>query len=82
MVGFSYPYDQMLDLTKACTFLTILDHHATAEAAVGVLLKKPKVQGRFDMSKSGAILAWEWFYIDTEPPMPIPQFQGRYLSGR
>lgn len=67
MVDFTYPYDAMMSVTRSCSSLTILDHHATAQAALEPLLKKDKVQGRFDMTKSSAILAWEWFNIDMEP---------------
>ena len=80
MVDFCYPYDQMVDLTNSCNSLTILDHHATSQRAIAPLLKKARVQGRFDMKKSGAILAWEWFNIDIDPPKLLLHIQDRDLS--
>lgn len=79
MVDFTYPYDAMMSVTRSCSGLTILDHHATAQAALEPLLKKDKVQGRFDMTKSIAILAWERFNFDTDPPKLLLHIKNRDL---
>lgn len=65
--------------------LTILDHHKTAEASLAGLPQKPecvilgatKVSIVFDMSRSGATLAWEHFH----PERGVPEFF-RYLEDR
>lgn len=79
MVDFSYKMemiDAMLNLTKS---ITIIDHHKTAEAEIMPALQEGLVDGIFDMTKSGAMLAWEWFHGDQEPPQLIRHIQDRDL---
>lgn len=52
----------------------ILDHHKTAEVALSGLQ-----YARFDQTKSGAILAWEFAKPDTEPPEILRYVQDRDL---
>lgn len=64
IVDFSYPRDVLEALQKRCKSVVVLDHHKTAEEALRGL------KGcYFDMKKSGAVLAWEYFH----PGVPIPQ---------
>jgi len=64
MVDISYPRDQLEELAKRCAELTVLDHHATArEDLEGVPF------AIFDMNKSGARLAWEFWH----PHEPLPK---------
>lgn len=78
IVDFSWPFDheareQLLALAARCE-LTVLDHHKTAREALEGL-----DFAHFDMSKSGAVLAWEYFQ-NVEPAEdaygvrgPVPQ---------
>lgn len=52
----------------------ILDHHVTAQAA---LLGLPNVI--FDMQRSGAMIAWQYFHPDTEVPPLFHYVQDRDL---
>lgn len=62
IVDFSYPRDVMEELIARCD-VTVLDHHKTAEAALGGL------QGVFfDMKECGASLVWRYF----NPKYPAP----------
>ena len=73
IIDFSYPRDVLERLLReTCSSLTVLDHHATAEAD---LRGMPGCV--FDMSKSGAVLAWEHFH----PGRPVPEFL-LYLQDR
>lgn len=65
ILDFSYPRQQLLDLFTHCSELVVLDHHATAEKDLAGL-----EFCRFDMNKSGAVLAWEYFH----PMRPVPDF--------
>lgn len=79
MVDFSYKMemiDAMLNLAKS---ITIIDHHKTAEAEIMPALQEGLIDGIFDMTKSGAMLAWEWFHPDQEPPQLIRHIQDRDL---
>ena len=42
--------------------VTILDHHKTAQADVAALRLEDNLNMNFDMTKSGARLAWEYFF--------------------
>ena len=62
MVDFSYGRDVIEQLAASTADLFILDHHVTAQAALAGL-----PYAHFDMTKSGAVLAWEWAH-----PEPVP----------
>lgn len=66
IVDFSYSRDVLIHLHEnVCNLLQVLDHHATAEKDLEGL---PFC--RFDMNKSGAVLAWEHFH----PKHAVPKF--------
>ncbi len=78
MVDFSYKRDVIDEMARQCKSLLILDHHKTAEADLDGVFDHPKVSGVFDMDRSGAMLAWDWYY-HTIPPMLIRHIQDRDL---
>ena len=57
VVDFSYPRDVMERMASEANSLVVLDHHKTAEADC-----KGLPFCTFDMSKSGARLAWEYLW--------------------
>lgn len=69
LLDFSYKRAVLHDIVAVATSVTVLDHHKTAAADLGDLLESPEsgLRGRFDMNKSGARLAWEWFHADEAP---------------
>jgi oligoribonuclease NrnB/cAMP/cGMP phosphodiesterase (DHH superfamily) len=62
-LDFSYPRETHDELHARGVKQVILDHHKTAEEDL-----KGLDYAVFDMSKSGALLAWEYFFQDREPP--------------
>jgi oligoribonuclease NrnB/cAMP/cGMP phosphodiesterase (DHH superfamily) len=62
IVDFSFKREQLEKIKKVAKSLVVLDHHKTAMADLQGL-----PYARFDMSKSGARLAWEFFFIDKKP---------------
>lgn len=72
ILDFSYPRDTLLALADACDEVLVLDHHRSAQAELAGL---PFT--RFDMDKSGAVLAWEYFHQDEPVPMLL-----RYVDDR
>lgn len=60
MIDISYPRPDMEALAASVKSLRVLDHHKTAQAALEGF---PNTV--FDMSKSGAMLAWEEFFPNT-----------------
>lgn len=73
MVDFSFPREQLI---KCPNKIVILDHHATAKEN---LVDLPiNILAKFDMTKCGCILAWEYFF-DTMYPAPLLYIQDRDL---
>ncbi len=62
MVDFSYKRDVIERLAASTASFCILDHHVTAQAALAGL-----PYAHFDMTKSGAVLAWEWAHREPVP---------------
>jgi len=79
LVDFSYKKDVLLDMLKVAASITILDHHVSAEKDLSELLEAGKINGLFDMNKSGAMLAWEWFNPGLPAPVLINHVQDRDL---
>lgn len=71
---FSYPRDVLDELRSRASKLVILDHHKTAKEALegfpGAI---------FDMNKSGAVLAWEYFHPNEPVPLLLQHVQDRDL---
>ncbi|MED5260908.1 MAG: DHHA1 domain-containing protein [Myxococcota bacterium] len=73
-VDMSPSNDEMRALATQVQELTVLDHHVTArdryelEPSVVELMVSEGHRIHFDMSHSGAILAWQHFHPDQEPP--------------
>jgi oligoribonuclease NrnB/cAMP/cGMP phosphodiesterase (DHH superfamily) len=63
ILDFSYPRNSLELLRGMCDTLVVLDHHKTAEEDLAGL-----DYAIFDMDKSGAVLAWEYFH----PGKPVP----------
>jgi len=63
IVDFSFPREVLLGLHERCE-VRVIDHHATAQEAL-----KGLHFAQFDMTKSGAVLTWEYFH----PNVPVPE---------
>lgn len=72
IVDFSYPRDVLLEMHQKAKSLIVIDHHVTAQEALAGL-----DFCIFDMSKSGAVLAWEYFH----PGKPLPRLMA-YVQDR
>jgi oligoribonuclease NrnB/cAMP/cGMP phosphodiesterase (DHH superfamily) len=74
IVDFSYKREVLRQMSIEAASLVVLDHHKTAENELKGLGKELKELGhiayiKFDMKKSGARLAWEYFNGDECPPL-------------
>jgi oligoribonuclease NrnB/cAMP/cGMP phosphodiesterase (DHH superfamily) len=63
IIDFSYPKDILRDLNNRMKKLVVLDHHKTAEEDL-----RGEPYAIFDMNRSGAVMAWEYFH----PSIPVP----------
>ena len=74
VVDFSYPREVMVSWEKIASTLLVLDHHKTAqEALLGLSFAS------FNMNKSGAVLAWEYWHPNSRVPTLIQYVQDRDL---
>lgn len=72
ILDFSYPKDILEELKTRVKSLVVLDHHKTAMDDL-----KDLDYAIFDMNKSGATLAWNYFHADK----PVPNLF-RYIEDR
>ena len=73
IVDFSYPREILLEVATENRVL-VLDHHKTAQEDLAGL-----PFAKFDLNKSGAILAWEHFHPDKPAPLLLHYIQDRDL---
>ncbi|MDF2435450.1 MAG: uncharacterized protein JWP44_5081 [Mucilaginibacter sp.] len=74
IVDFSYARDVLDELRSRVEKLVVLDHHKTAEEAL-----RGCEYAHFDMTKSGAVLAWEYFHPNASMPPLLRHIQDRDL---
>jgi len=74
LVDFSYPRTTLLEMHAVADSLVVLDHHKTAQADLEGL-----DFAHFDMDRSGAVIAWEYFHPDIPVPYAIKLIQDRDL---
>lgn len=82
IVDFSYPVEQFDKICELANYVYLLDHHKTAIEAYkinGYEKLKPNTTVLFDETKSGAMLAWEYYHPDKEVPTLIKYIQDRDL---
>jgi oligoribonuclease NrnB/cAMP/cGMP phosphodiesterase (DHH superfamily) len=76
IVDFSYPLDVLAEIAEYVCDVVVIDHHKTAKEALEKF-KHPRVTVFFDMTKSGALMTWEYFHrYPAEAPsdigLPVP----------
>ncbi len=78
LVDFSYPKDVLQGLAMAADSVLILDHHKTAQADLDGF-SAPNAEIVFDMNRSGAGLAWDYFFPSMERPAFLNAVEDRDL---
>ena len=78
ILDFSYKRDVLLDLAERALTVVVLDHHKTAQEDLSNHMPE-NVFVLFDMKKSGAMLAWEYFFPGAPVPILIQHVQDRDL---
>ncbi|RDH86425.1 MAG: phosphohydrolase [endosymbiont of Escarpia spicata] len=79
IVDFSYPYEVLAKMADEARQIFLLDHHENANADLSRLFDDNTIIGQFDLEKSGAILAWEFFHPGKEPPQLLKHIEDRDL---
>lgn len=76
LVDFAYKRPEMLHMAEQAQSILVLDHHKSAQAE---LVDLPgNVLVNFDLTRSGAMLAWQWFHT-TPAPIIVQHVQDRDL---
>lgn len=73
ILDFSYPRDDLERLAERCK-VVVLDHHKTSQEALAGL-----PFAHFDMERSGAGMAWDYFNPGTPRPLLINHIEDRDL---
>ena len=80
MVDFSYKRPVLEEIIAQARAVLVLDHHKTAEEDLdGLDGVRKGVEIQFDQSRSGAVLAWEWFHPHEAVPRLLRHVQDRDL---
>ncbi len=79
IVDFSYKRPVLEDMMKLAKHITVLDHHKTAAEDLQSMPDTAHFECLFDMTKSGARLAWEWFHPHAEVPRLVRIVEDRDL---
>ena len=67
LLDIAFPMKVLAHILQHAKSVVLVDHHISAEADVAIIPPNQKI---FDMKRSGAALAWEYFH----PGQPIPKF--------
>lgn len=80
IVDFSYKRDVLLEMAAQANTIVVLDHHQSAEADLeGINDVAPNVLAVFDMARSGARMAWDYFFPGKKPPRLLQHVEDRDL---
>ena len=74
ILDFSFDNKTIKKMIEEANSLLVIDHHKSAMVELHDISNT-----YFDMTKSGAMLAWEWFHPGKEPPKFIRYIQDRDL---
>lgn len=74
IVDFSYPRDVLEEMTLVVDSLLVLDHHKTSSEALDGF-----PHAVFDMERSGAAMAWDYFHPSVKRPPLVEYVQDRDL---
>jgi hypothetical protein len=69
ILDFSYDAEVLMEMAKYAKVI-VLDHHKTAEEKLKPLIGKQNPHVVFDMNRSGALMAWEYFHGDGFKDVP------------
>lgn len=79
VVDFSYKLPATLKLCEMARHVVLLDHHKSAKEELCCMDAPSNLYAKFDMDRSGAILAWEYFFLGDAPPTLLRHVQDRDL---
>ena len=89
IVDFSYPLETLMVMAETAESVLVLDHHKTAQADLKEIPAAgphhnyhqvaPRLHALFDMNRSGAGTAWDYFFLGEPRPALINHIEDRDL---
>lgn len=80
ILDFSFKKDILLDMCKTANKVVLIDHHKSAMEDLSSIENKPdNLEIIFDMTKSGTLLTWEYFFPDEYPSKMVNMISDRDL---
>lgn len=89
IVDFSYPLATLTEMALVAESVLVLDHHKTAQADLKDVYPAgpqhkysqvvPRLSALFDMNRSGAGIAWDYFFLGEPRPALINHIEDRDL---
>lgn len=81
ILDFSYSPEKLDAILETAHRVVLIDHHITAISSIKEYFANYSVikEWVLDVSKSGAMLTWEYFYPGIEPPLLVKYVQDRDL---
>lgn len=79
VVDFSFPRQQLIDLSRRVERLVLLDHHATAQADLDGIAEEAPITVTFDMGRSGAGITWDVLFDGAPRPQIVAYVEDRDL---
>ena len=79
ILDFSFPPDVLRDMAQHAAKIVLLDHHKSAAEQWSSIAPIPNVALQFDMDRSGAQLAWDYFHVGSVRPPLIDHIGDRDL---
>ena len=79
ILDFSFPPDVLGDMAQHAAKIVLLDHHKSAAKQWTYIEPVPNVELQFDMDRSGAQMAWDYFHAGAARPPLIDHIGDRDL---
>jgi hypothetical protein len=79
ILDFSFPPDVLGDMAQHAAKIVLLDHHKSAAEQWTHINPAPNVELHFDMDRSGAQMAWDYFHAGAARPPLIDHIGDRDL---
>ena len=77
LVDFSYKRGVLIEMATKAKSVLIIDHHKSS--SLDLVDLPDNVEAHFDMTRSGAVMAWEYFHPTKEVPKLLLHIQDRDL---
>lgn len=67
-LDFAYPTEMMREFVESADKVIVLDHHKTAYLNLKEFIDNGEIEAVLDMDRSAAMITWDYFFPDKEPP--------------